>query len=142
MGSESRSSAAPRAISWSMLPAMSGSSRLMQRGQVGDEIVEVLVAEVHRRHERAGLHDAGIVHPDAQVIAGVHGDARADRLAGHQMSEVGAETSVGPGAANGMAIDAGGGFENLAPVADRRVEGRRLLLRCDPPVEVGARLDD
>ena len=58
------------------------------------------------------------------------------------MSEVGTETSVSRGAANSMAIDAGGGFENLPAVADGGVDGGRLLLRGDPSIEVGARLDD
>ena len=53
------------------------------------------VVELHRRHQRARLERVGVVDPGAQVLGRVRRGARAERLAAHQMGEVGAEAPVG-----------------------------------------------
>src|SRR5262249_45263839 len=99
-----------------------------------------LVIEAHRRHQGARLHNIGIGHPYAQVIASVHRDTRPDGLACHQVRKVGAEASIRPRTLNGMAIDARGRFEYLPATRDVWIELWRLLLRRDPVIEVSARL--
>src|SRR5438874_1836312 len=66
------------------LPASNGglwAAWLLQTFQVRDQRVDILVAEVQVRHERAGLDGLGVVQPFAQVIGrirqGVGRDVRA-----------------------------------------------------------------
>src|SRR5207245_8380127 len=68
--------------------AIGGATTLMarqppsaKRRQVGDERVELIGGELHRRHERAGLQRGGIVHPGAQILRRVGRHARPERRA-------------------------------------------------------------
>src|SRR5215472_6916688 len=114
IGSSCGSSAAPRASSCSMLPAIASLPASAKCDQIVDQGVEVLIVEAHRRHQRARLHNIGIGHPDAQMIAAIHRDAGPARLACPQVRQVGAEASIRPRTLNGMAIDARRRFEYLA----------------------------
>src|SRR5438067_8753484 len=90
-----------------------------KRRQVGDERVQLLAGELHRRHERAGLQRGGIVHPGAQILRRVGRHARPERRAAHQVREIGAEHAVGRCAPNRVAVDARDGRENVTTRPDR-----------------------
>src|SRR5438132_8192767 len=46
-----------------------------KRDEVGDELVQLIIGELHRRHERAGFQRGGVVPPGAQGLrrGGRHG---------------------------------------------------------------------
>src|SRR5262245_10925903 len=125
--------------------AMVGSSTAMvalaECRQVAHELLELPVAELHRRHERAGLHLIGGGDPGVQRLGRHPGGAGHERVAAHQVGEIRAEPAGRDRAPHGVAVDAGRGLEH-APAGDgRRVGDRRLLLRRHPAVELRPRVD-
>src|SRR5262249_46829462 len=65
--------------------------RSVQGGRVGAPLVELGLRELHRRHERPRLEPVRILHPCAQAREIVRGRPRPDRLAAHEMRQVGSE---------------------------------------------------
>src|SRR5215475_3271346 len=110
--------------------------RSAQRRQVGDHLVELGLCELHRRHERARLEPVRVLHPCAQAREIVLGRTRPDRLAAHEMRQVGSEGAVGVGAPHRVAADAGGGLEHPATGLGLGIARRRLALRLHPALEV------
>src|SRR5947208_5923774 len=113
-----------------------------QGHEIRDQLVELGVVELHRRHEGTGLERARILHPGAQVLRRVAHGTRAERRAAHQMSQVRAEHAVPRRRADVVAVDAGQRREELAARARRRHLRRRGLLRRDPRPELVLRMDD
>src|SRR5262249_55827836 len=109
--------------------------RSAQRRQVGDHLVELGLRELHRRHEHPRLEAVRILHPVAQVREIVLRRARSDRLAAHEVRQVGSQGAAGAGAPPRVAADAGGGPRHPATGSGPRVAGPRLGPRPPPPPE-------
>src|SRR5215467_5980553 len=73
--------------------------------EVRDELVELGVVELHRRHEGSGLERARILDPRTKVFGRVARGAGAKRGAAHQVSQVRAEHAVALRSAHRMAVD-------------------------------------
>src|SRR5262245_41834508 len=86
-----------------------------QRHEVRDELVEVCVVELHRRHEGSGLERARVLDPRTKVLRRVADGSGAERRAAHQVSEVRAEHAIALCSAHRMAADARQRREQLAP---------------------------
>src|SRR5437879_2568196 len=64
-----------------------------QGHEIRDQLVELGVVELHRRHEGTGLERARVLHPGAQGLRrGAHG-TRGARRAAHQMIQGRAENA-------------------------------------------------
>src|SRR5262245_17737925 len=85
-----------------------------QRRQVRCELIELIVGQLHRRHEGSGLERRRVFDPGAKIFRCVAHGARAERRAAHQMRQVGAEHTVAGSPADAMAVDAGERREELA----------------------------
>ena len=101
-----------------------------------DELVELGVVELHRRHECPGLERARVLDPGAKVLRGVARGAGAERGAAHQVGQVGAEHAVAVRSLDVMAVDARQRREQLAARGHRPLLHRRTLLRRDPRPEL------
>src|SRR5438445_10388395 len=75
-----------------------------QGHEIRDQLVELGVVELHRRHEGTGLERARVLHPSAKIFWGVAHGAGAERRAARQMSQVRAEHAVALRRAGGWAL--------------------------------------
>src|SRR5262245_55369118 len=62
--------------------------------EVRDELVELRIVELHRRHERSRLECARVLDPRTQVFWRVARGAGAERGAAHQVSQVRSEHAI------------------------------------------------
>src|SRR5438128_8207587 len=76
-----------------------------QRHEVLDQLVELGVVELHRRHEGPDLERGRVLHPGSKIFPRVAHGTRAERRAAHQMRQVRAEHTVSPRPADGVAVD-------------------------------------
>src|SRR5262249_56604349 len=79
-----------------------GDSTLMgspQGQEVGRQLAQLVAGEPHRRHQHPGLDLGRVVQPGLERLGRAAGGAGGDGPPAHQMGEVGAEQSVGGGAA-------------------------------------------
>src|SRR5215469_7823192 len=76
-----------------------------QRHEVRDELIELGVVELHRRHEGSSLERARVLDPRTKVFGRVARGAGAKRGAAHQVSQVRAEHAVALRSAHRMAVD-------------------------------------
>src|SRR5262249_41838825 len=83
----------------------------------------------------------GILYPQPQVFSRVLRRARSDRVAAHQMREIGSEASVRDRATDCMTVDARRCLEYAPTGSDRVVLNRGQLLCADPRIEVFGRVD-
>src|SRR2546428_3351243 len=109
---------------------------LAQRHEVREQLVELGLVELHRRHEDTGLERSWILHPGAKIFRCVAHGTSAERRAAHQMSQVRAEHAVPRRPADAMAVDAGQRGEELAARPRRRLPRRRGPLCRDPGPEL------
>src|SRR3989441_4969277 len=107
-----------------------------QRHEVRDQLVELGVVELHRRHEGPDLERGRVLHPGAKIFPRVAHGTRAERRAAHQMRQVRAEHAVSRRPADAVAVDAGQRREQIAASPRHRRFRRRGLLRRDPCPEL------
>src|SRR5262245_45985808 len=112
-------------------------ARSLQGHQVAHNSGDLVIGQVHGRHEDARLEMRRVPDPAPQVLLGVGGDPCPDGRTAHEMGQVWSECPVGGGAPDSVATHAGGTQENGPP-------GRHLgrfrgpgLLRGYPPIELG-----
>src|ERR1041385_5015022 len=86
-------------------------SRSAKRHEVIDQLVELLIVELHGRHEHAVLEIIGVLDPGAQALAGVRRDPGSERCASHEVGEVRPIAPVGDRAGHGVTADAGNAQE-------------------------------
>src|SRR5436309_6949098 len=113
-----------------------------QGHEIREQLVELGVVELHRRHERPDLERARVLHPGAKIFWGVAHGAGAERRAAHQMSQIRAEHPVPRRPADAVAVDAGQRREQLAARPRRRLLRGCCLLRRDPRPELVLRMYD
>ena len=87
-----------------------------------------------------GLIASGFLDPQAQIGGSILGRARSECAAAHQVRQVGTEAPVCSRAADRVAVDAGGGFEDVLTRAGSCVLSSGLLLRLDPSREIAGRV--
>ena len=63
----------------------------------------------------------GILNPEPKIFGRIRRGAGGDGVAAHQVRQIRAEASIGGGAGDGVAVDAGGGFEDVPPGSDGSV---------------------
>src|SRR3989475_2147413 len=107
-----------------------------QRHEVRDQLVELGVVELHRRHEGPDLERGRVLHPGSKIFPRVAHGTRAERRAAHQMRQVRAEHTVSRRPADAVAVDAGQRREQIAARPRRRPLRRRGPLRRDPRPEL------
>ena len=81
------------------------------------------------------------MNPKFEIFVSVGSSAGGDGVATHEMREVGTKAAVSDGAGDGVAVDAGGGFEDLAPGGNGIGNVSGLFLRGDPGAELFGRID-
>src|ERR1700728_3506111 len=124
----------PTALSAIVSDDISISSSSSQRLQIRGQRIEIVITQLHRRHQRTGLDRVGILNPGSQIFGGVRCGARGDGVAAHQMCEVRTKMSSCNGSGNGVAVHARGRLENAAARRNRIAisTGRWCLLRLNP----------
>ena len=66
---------------------------------------------------------------------------RGNRVPAHQVRQIRTEATIGHRARHGVAVDAGGGFEDVLSLGRRVTQVRRLSLFLNPAIEFIPRLD-
>src|SRR5207244_451832 len=77
-----------------------------QGHEIREQLVELGVVELHRRHEGPDLERGRVLHPGSKIFPRVAHGTRAERRAAHQMRQVRAEHAVSPRPAAAVAADA------------------------------------
>src|SRR6059058_3094475 len=107
-----------------------------QGHEIRDQLVELGVVELHRRHQCPDLERARVLHPGSKIFPRVAHGTRAERRAAHQMRQVRAEHAVSRRPADAVAVDARQRREQIAARPRRRPLRRCCLLRRDPYPEL------
>src|ERR1039458_4897477 len=110
---------------------------LLQRYQIRSDGVEVVIVEVHRRHQRSGLEMRRVVDEGAEVRRGVGHGPGCDGVAAGDVRQVGAERPCRYRTGHSMAADTGCVLEDVAAFACAWVIHGWLLLVRDPGSKVG-----
>src|ERR1700734_2802783 len=82
-------------------------SRLLQGIEVSDDLVDLVIAQLHRRHQASWLDVIRIFDPKLQISRGIVGRSGSKGVAAHEVSKIWPELSLGGRAAHHMATDAG-----------------------------------
>src|SRR6266436_9344248 len=105
---------------------------LFERNEVSDQLIELLVIQVHSRHQYPGLELIRCLDPGAQVFGRVLDHTGTESIPAHKVGQVGAKSAGSNSPIEGMAVDAGGSLENAAPGSNRRLACRERLLLLQP----------
>ncbi len=81
------------------------------------------------------------MNPKFEIFVSVGSSARGDGVTTIEMGQVGTEAAVSDGAGDRVAVDAGSGFEDLAPSGNRIRSVSGLFLSSDPGAELFGRID-
>src|SRR4030095_177400 len=113
---------------------------LAKSREVGDQLIELITGEVHRRHAGARLQHARILHPGPQRLGRIGRHSGPDRRAAHQMGEIWSEDAVRRRALDRVAADARDGREDVTPRPALGSISRCGSLRCNPLIELVPRV--
>ena len=86
--------------------AMVSSCASVERQQVLRYGIEIVVVEMHCRHQRAGFEVCGVVDEGAQILCIIRDRAGRDGVAAGKMGQVRAKGTVRCRAGDGVAVDA------------------------------------
>jgi len=106
----------------------------VQRFQVSGEGVQFVVVQLHRRHQATRFDGVGIANPQTEVLGSVCGYSGGNCVSTHQVSQVGAKTTICNSARNPVTVDAGGLFEDPLAFGRRAVDMRGLALLANPAI--------
>src|SRR2546422_2245999 len=136
----------PAGSRWASRAAIGGATTLMVGGllaksrEVGDQLIELIPGEVHRRHEGAGLQHGGILHPGSQSLGRIGGHSGPDRRAAHQMGEIRSKDAVRRRTPHGVTADARDGREHVTPRPALGSPSRLGPPRRNPSIELVPRV--
>ena len=102
----------------------------MESRQVRYQVVDLLIAELHGRHQRSGLKVIWILNPRMQILRRVHCRSGGDRRSTFQMRQVRPEGARRRGSRDGVAIRARLCFKNVT------ARGHAGILHCRAAVDV------
>src|SRR5258708_24192441 len=88
---------------------------LFQRNEVSDQLIELLVIQVHSGHQHPGLELVRCLDPGAQVIGRVLDHTGSESIPAHKVGQIRAKSAGSNRPVEGMAVDTGGLLENAAP---------------------------
>src|SRR5690554_5278963 len=103
----------PSLGSGSVLSGTIGNLLLIQRLQVRDYCIYLLVCQLHVRHQRPGFVFRRVLEPLGEVVRGISQNARAYRIARRKIREARPHTRRGWGPRYRMAVHAGDLLEYL-----------------------------
>src|SRR6266403_6135573 len=93
---------------------------LFQRNEVSDQLIELLIIQVHSGHQCSGFELVRCLDPGAQVFGRVLDHTGTESIPAHKVGQVGAKSAGSNRPIKGMAVDAGSPLENAAPNSNRR----------------------
>src|SRR5271168_1113828 len=111
-------------------------SRLLQGIEVSDDLVDLVIAQLHRRHQASWLDIVRVFDPQLEIRRGIVGRSGSKGVAAHEVSKVWPELSLRGGAAHHVATDAGLRLEELPAFGNCWILHRGLLLIFHPGVIV------
>src|SRR5882724_11785601 len=116
------------------LPAVDLQSNpwLFQRSEVSDQLIELLVIQVHSGHQCSGFELIRCLDPGAQVFGRVLDHTRTESIPAHQMGQVRAKSASSNRPIKGMAVDAGVSLGYVPPGSNRRLTCSQCLLLLQP----------
>src|SRR5271156_4533831 len=107
-------------------------SLLLQRIEVSDDLVDLVIAQLHRRHKASRFDVVRILNPQLEIRRGIVGRSRSQRIPALEMGKVWPKLTIGGRATDHMATDAGLGLEDLPAFGRHRILHSRLLLVLHP----------
>src|ERR1700686_2748995 len=88
---------------------------LTKRLQVRGERIQVLIAQLHCRHQRPWFDGIRVLNPLPEVRWRVGRHSGGNGVSAHQVRQVGPKAALGCGPRHGVTVDAGGSLENALP---------------------------
>src|SRR5271155_4184075 len=94
---------------------------LLQGSEVGDDLVDLIVTQLHRRHQTSRLDIVRILNPKFEVRRGIVCRSGSQRIPAHEVGKIGPKPALGGGAAHHVATDASLRFKELPAVGNCRI---------------------
>src|SRR5215471_15736225 len=116
--------------------------RLLERQEVGDDLIEFLLRKLHIRHQCAILDRLWIPHPGTQLFRRIWRGPGSQGVTTHEVRQIGTEPSLRSGPGDRVAVDAGSGKKNIPTGLDLSILCAVLLLSSHPTGEIIRLVDD
>src|ERR1700691_1574370 len=105
---------------------------LLQGVEVSDDLVDLVIAQLHRRHQASRLDIIRILEPELEIRRGIVGGSGSKRIAALKVGKVRPKLSLGGGAAHHVATNASLGLKELSAFGNCRIFHCGLLLILYP----------